>query len=472
VPRRPATTPVSTPGTGTALVLLTRDLRVHDQPALHAAAAAGRVLPVFVFDDAILGSAYAAPNRLQALREALTDLRVALQARGGDLVVRRGRPAEVVRALVAEHAVTALHVSADVSAFARRREAMLAAIAADAGATLTVHPGVMLHLPPVVRATGGGHFKVFTPYWRRWSAATPRPVLPAPERVRLPDGVDPGVIPTLAELTAGASAPALAPAGERAARERLAWWLGGPVEEYAIGRNLMAVDGTSRLSVHLHLGCLSVTEIAASLDARRPGHEAFLQELCWRDFNHQLLDARPDLAHADVRTRGDRWRTGRAAEADVAAWREGRTGYPLVDAGMRQLLQEGWMHNRARMVTASFLTKHLYVDWRVGAAHFMHHLQDGDLASNYGQWQWTAGTGTDSRPNRMFNPVVQGERYDPDGTYVRRWVPELAGVAGRAVHQPRAATLFDDAGYPAPIVDHREARERFLTARGADAEDR
>ncbi len=456
---------------GTALVLLTRDLRVHDHPALHAAAAAARVLPVFVLDDAILGSRYAAPNRLVGLLEALGDLRGSLRALGADLVVRRGRTADVVRDLAATHRVTAIHCSRDHSAFAGRREAALAAVAADLGATSTAHPGVMLVDPERVRATGGGHFKVFTPYWRRWSAVTPRPVLPPPDRLRLPDDVDPGPISALAELTSGVAAPGLAPGGETAARARLAWWLDGPVDAYATGRNLMAEDATSRLSPHLHLGTLSVTEVAAALDLRRPGHESFLQELCWRDFDHQLLAARPDLARVDVRTKDDRWRD---APDEVAAWREGRTGYPVVDAGMRQLVHEGWMHNRARMVTASFLTKHLYIDWRIGAWHFMEHLADGDLANNFAQWQWTAGTGTDSRPNRMFNPVIQGERYDPDGTYVRRWVPELAGVAGRAVHQSRPAPdggLFADPGaaaYPPPIVDHREARARFLAARGAE----
>jgi len=462
---------VATTG-GTALILFTRDLRIHDQPALAAAAAADRALPVFVLDDAILGSRYAAPNRLVGLLEALEDLRGSLRARGGDLVVRRGRTVEIVRELATAHRVTSLHVARDHSAYARRREAGLAAVAADLGADLVVHPGVMLVEPELVRATGGGHFKVFTPYWRRWSAVTPRAVLPAPDAVRLPADVDPGAVPPLTDLTAGAPAPGLAPAGETAARARLAWWLDGPIDAYDTGRNLMAEDGTSRLSPHLHLGTLSVTEVAASLQPRRPGHEAFLQELCWRDFDHQLLAARPDLASVDVRTKDDRWRD---APDEVAAWREGRTGYPVVDAGMRQLRHEGWMHNRARMVTASFLTKHLYVDWRIGAWHFMDHLVDGDVANNFGQWQWTAGTGTDSRPNRMFNPVIQGERYDPDGAYVRRWVPELAGISGKAVHQPRPAGeggLFDaDAAvYPPPIVDHRAARDRFLAARGAEAE--
>jgi len=469
-----------------ALLLFTRDLRVQDHPALVAAASARRLIALFVLDEDILTRPYAAPNRLQVLVDALTDLRAALRGLGSDLVVMRGRPVDVVRGLVDRHGVGAIHCSADVSAYARRREASLSAVAADAGATFTAHPGVMLVAPDAVRATGGGHFKVFTPYWRRWSQITPRQVLGVPDLPPLPADVDPGALPSLPELTDGRVAPLLERGGEVAARERLAWWLAGPVDDYADGRNRMAEDATSRLSVPLHLGCLSVTEIAAGLDPRRPGHEGFLQELCWRDFNHQLLDARPDLAINDVRTKHDRWRD---APEELAAWQEGRTGYPVVDAGMRQLVAEGWMHNRARMVTASFLTKHLYIDWRHGARFFLHHLADGDLANNFAQWQWTAGTGTDSRPNRMFNPVIQGERYDPDGSYVRRWVPELAGVAGKAVHQPRevpggaasggsggAATLFDtaqdasggDAAYPRPIVDHREARERFLAARGVE----
>jgi len=461
---------------GTSLLLLTRDLRVHDHPALVAAAAHERLIVLFVLDDDILSRPYAAPNRLRVLLDALGDVDATLRDLGNELVVARGRPATVVRDLALRHGVAAIHCSGDVSGFARRREAALAAVADEVGATFTAHPGVMLVAPGLVRATGGGHFKVFTPYWRRWSQVTPRPVLGVPDLPPVPDGLEPGAVPALTTLTEGAPAPLLAPGGERAARERLAWWMAGPVDDYADGRNRMAADATSRVSVALHLGCLSVTEIAAGLDVRRPGHEAFLQELCWRDFNHQLLDARPDLAVTDVRTKGDRWRD---APDELAAWQEGRTGYPVVDAGMRQLVAEGWMHNRARMVTASFLTKHLYIDWRHGANFFLHHLADGDLANNFAQWQWTAGTGTDSRPNRMFNPVIQGERYDPDGDYVRRWVPELAEVAGKAVHQPRqpgttgALGLFDpavqgrSATYPDPIVDHRDARERFLTARGA-----
>ncbi len=216
-----------------------------------------------------------------------------------------------------------------------------------------------------------------------------------------------------------------------------------------------------------------------------PGAEDFVRQLCWRDFHHQVLAARPRAATADYRTRGDRWRSPESAGSpnspdsagsadsvaeDVWAWQEGRTGYPVVDAAMRQLLHEGWMHNRGRLLTASFLTKTLYVDWRVGARHFQRLLVDGDLANNQLNWQWMAGTGTDSRPNRVLNPVLQGKRYDPDGAYVRRWVPELREVRGAAVHEPWKLSAEERArhGYPEPLLELAEGLRRFKRARGLD----
>jgi deoxyribodipyrimidine photo-lyase len=458
----------------TAIVLFTRDLRVHDHPALTAACRADRVVPLFVFDRTILASRYAAPNRVAQLVDAVRDLRSNLERLGGELVVRHGDTVEEVRNLVLEVGADELHLSADVSAHAHRREEALRALAAEElGARLRVHShdGVTVVPAGEVRPTGGDHFKVFTPYWRRWVEVPRRDPLPAPSRVPTPTTVTTGQIPALADLTdVGRLAPELPPGGETAARARAEWWLDGPVDAYDDSRNHLAADGTSKLSHHLHLGAISANELAARLDRRSPGQETFLQELCWRDFNHQLLAARPDLIRADIRTQGDQWRDDDQAVEDARAWKEGRTGYPVVDAGMRQLRREGWMHNRARMIVASFLTKHLYVDWRVGAWHFMDHLVDGDLANNFGQWQWTAGTGTDSRPNRMFNPVTQSERYDPDGSYLRRYVPELAAVDAAQLHAPweaRGTLLGPHEDYPPPIVDHREARERFLAARGA-----
>jgi deoxyribodipyrimidine photo-lyase len=454
----------------TAVVLFTRDLRVHDQPALAAACReADRIVPLFVLDETILGSRYANPNRLAHLVAALRDLRAHLRERGGDLVIRRGEVLDELRDVVVEVAADAVHLSADVSAYARRREEGIRALARDLDHDVVVHahPGITAVPAGALTPSSGDHFKVFTPYWRRWIEASHREPERAPERVVLPDGLDVGDRPALTDLTDRDPAPDLQPGGEVAARERAAWWFDGPIEDYEDGRNDLAADATSKLSAPLHLGTVSVAELLANVDRRRRGHETFAQELCWRDFNHQLLAARPDLPRADIRTQHDRWRDDPEA---FDAWREGRTGYPVVDAGMRQLLHEGWMHNRARMLVASFLTKHLYVDWRLGAWHFMDHLVDGDLANNFGQWQWMAGTGTDSRPNRMFNPVTQGERYDPQGAYVRRYVEELADVDDAHVHAPWEAegSLLGGAAedYPAPLVDHREARERFLAARG------
>jgi deoxyribodipyrimidine photo-lyase len=461
----------------TAVVLFTRDLRVHDHPALHTACRdADRVVPLFVLDDGILASRYAAPNRVAGLLEALRDLRSALIERGGGLVVRRGDTLEEVRELCTEVEADALHLTRDWSAHAHRRQAALEQLGAELGVTVTAHPGTVAIVPGDVAPASSDHFRVFTPYWRRWRSEEHRAPVPAPETVPTPTTVATGRLPAREDLVAGDEAPDRLRCGERAARARLDAWLDGPIDGYDEGRDDLADDRTSKLSPHLHLGCLSVAEVidrvatrterGLETDPDHPGRETFLQELCWRDFNHQLLAAMPDLPRQDIRSQGDRWR---GDEDAITAWKEGRTGYPVVDAGMRQLRHEGWMHNRARMVTASFLTKHLRVDWRVGAWHFMDHLVDGDLANNFGQWQWTAGTGTDSRPNRMFNPVTQGQRYDPTGRYVRRYVPELADVPDGDLQAPweAADSLFSAGDYPAPIVDHREARARFLDDRGA-----
>ncbi|MCC5949363.1 MAG: deoxyribodipyrimidine photo-lyase [Nitriliruptoraceae bacterium] len=456
----------------TAVVLFTRDLRVHDQPALAAACAeASRVVPLFVFDDTILSSRYAAPNRVQLLVDAVRDLRRSLKDRGGELLVRRGDTRAEVAAVCREVEADTLHLSRDLSGYASRRLAGFEDMARDElGGALRVvtHDTVTVVPAGAVTPTSGDHFKVFTPYFRRWVQAGWREVVAAPATVPTPTTIATGAIPAIAELTdVDRLAGELPDGGETVARTRADAWFDGPVDDYEDRRNLLAQDGTSKLSHHLHLGTISALELAQRVDRRDPGQESFLSELCWRDFNHQMLAARPDLVHTDIRTQGDDWRDD---EDVIEAWKTGTTGYPVVAAGMRPLVREGWMHNRARMITASFLTKHCYVDWRVGAWHFMDHLIDGDLANNFGQWQWTAGTGTDSRPNRMFNPVTQSQRYDPDGTYIRRYVEELADLDAPAVHAPWEAndTLFAGAGgdYPPPIVDHAEARDRFLAARG------
>ncbi len=447
-----------------AVVLLTRDLRVHDHPALSRARShADTVAPLFVLDDRILGAGYAAPNRLRFLIDSLQDLRRSLRQRGGELFVRRGDPVDQAVRLARECHAGAVYSSADVSAYAQRRQQRLESACSAAGLAFAALPGVTVVPPEALEPSGGDHFKVFTPYWRAWRRTRWRPVLGAPRSLPCPPGLEAGAIPALAELTGKAPSPELPPGGEAAGRRALSRW-SRHLEGYPAAHDDLAADRTSRLSPYLHFGCLSPRQVAAGADGR-PGGDEWVRQLCWRDFHHQVLASFPELPRRDYRPRGDSW----SGDGDLLeAWRQGRTGYPIVDAGMRQLKQEGWMHNRARLVVASFLTKDLYVDWRLGAAHFLDWLVDGDVANNSGNWQWVAGTGNDTRPNRVFNPIRQAERFDPTGAYVRRYLPELAAVEGRAVHQPwrldpaRRRQLDS----PAPLVDHDSAARRLRETRG------
>lgn len=451
-----------------SVVLFTADLRLHDHPPLRAALDGARqVVPLFVRDRAVDDAGFAAPNRLAFLADCLRDLDAGLRERGGRLVVRSGDLVEQVCRVAAEADADEVHLAADGSAHARRREERLRRALESEGVRLHVHDAVTTAVGPgAVTPASSDHFAVFTPYFRHWSQWRLREPLGAPRTVRVPDGVGSQELPTRKGL-AGLS-PGLAPGGEKEGRERVAAWLRSGIGAYEDGHDDLAGDATSRLSPHLHFGTLSPVELVYR--ARRaggPGAEAFVRQLAWRDFHRQVLAARPAAASADYRTKHDRWRSERTAGEDVEAWRAGRTGYPVVDAAMRQLSHEGWMHNRGRLLTASFLTKTLYVDWRVGARHFLDLLVDGDVANNQLNWQWMAGTGTDSRPNRVLNPVTQAKRYDPDGTYVRRWLPELEGVAAPAVHEPWKLPGPDRAAldYPDPIVELSEGLARFRRAR-------
>ncbi|MFB8774316.1 cryptochrome/photolyase family protein [Streptomyces broussonetiae] len=454
-----------------SIVLFTADLRLHDHPPLRAALDGSReVVPLFVRDRSVDGAGFAAPNRLAFLADCLADLDAGLRERGGRLVVRSGDVVEEVCRVAVEADADEVHLAADVSRFARSREARLRRALEARGRRLLVHDTVTTVVPPgELTPAASDHFAVFTPYFRHWSRWKPRGTFGAPRAVRVPDRIASEPLPSRDRLS-GLS-PALPAGGEREGRGRLTAWLRSGVQDYADRHDDLSGDATSRLSPHLHFGTLSPVELVHR--ARRaggPGAEAFVRQLAWRDFHRQVLAARPDAAGSDYRTRHDRWRSGRSARDDIEAWRAGRTGYPVVDAAMRQLAHEGWMHNRGRLLTASFLTKTLYVDWRVGARHFLELLVDGDLANNQLNWQWTAGTGTDTRPNRVLNPVTQGKRYDPDGAYVRRWVPELRGLAGAAVHEPWKLRGLDRAAvdYPDPVVELSEGLDRFRRARGRD----
>ena len=437
-----------------AILLFTRDLRVHDHPALAAAAeAAERVTPLFVLDDGILGTESARPNRIAFLLDALADLDRSLRKLGSPLAVRRGdvvgETVRVARALGTD----AVFASEDLSSYARRRERRLSGERLE----LRLSPGVTIVPPDELAPSGSDHYRVFGAYHRAWSRAPRREVEPAPRRLRGRHDAEDTPLPRLTELVAGTPSPDLPRGGETAGRERLERWVDDGLARYADAGDHLGADGTSRLSPYLHFGCLSPLEVAE----RTAGSPAFVRQLCWRDFCHQLLAANPDLPREDLRPRGDRWRDDDEA---LAAWKEGRTGIPIVDAGMRQLEREGWMHNRARLVAASFLVKDLYVDWRAGQRHFRDLLVDGDLANNAGNWQWVAGTGTDTRPNRTLNPLRQARRFDPNGDYVRRYVDELARVEGAGVHEP---WKLDVPGYPAPLVDHADAARRFQRRRSA-----
>jgi deoxyribodipyrimidine photo-lyase len=452
-----------------SVVLFTSDLRLHDNPVLRAALhEADSVVPLFVHDDGVRGTGFAVPNKRAFLADCLADLDAGLRKRGGRLVIRSGDVADQVRTAVAESAAARVHVAGGVSRYALRREERLRDALAGTGCELVTHDAVITAVTPgeltPSGGSGGDHYAVFTPYFRRWTAAGVRDVLAAPRKVRVADVPSEPLLPRT-EIT-GVS-PGVDTGGESAGRKRLRAWLSSGVDGYEDGHDDLAADVTSRLSPHLHFGTLSAAEVIHGATREgSSGAQAFIRQLAWRDFHHQVLAARPETADQDYRPRGDRWRTD---GDEVAAWREGRTGYPFVDAAMRQLRHEGWMHNRGRMVVASFLTKTLYTDWRVGARHFLSLLVDGDVANNQLNWQWAAGTGTDTRPNRVLNPVIQGKRFDRGGRYVRRWVPELAGVEDRYLHEPWKLPGRDRAAidYPDPIVDLAEGRARFEQARGA-----
>jgi deoxyribodipyrimidine photo-lyase len=450
------------------LVLFTCDLRVHDNAALAAAASGGaQVIPLFVLDEELLAGSCGSPNRIAFLLGCLRDLDGALGERGAGLVVRRGDPVTEAIRLAKRFEASSIDISEDVTPYAAKRREGLAKACRQQRIELHGHPGPSVLSPGAIVPAKGDHYRVFTPYSRRWAAQHLAPAAPTPRRLHAPSGLPAMRLPSARSLVRGAGrapSPRLLPGGERSARERLARWLRDGLGGYGERHDDLAGECTSRLSAYLHFGCISPRTVLEQARTREGGEE-FARQLCWRDFHRQVLAARPDLPHADYRGRGDRWRRSRR---DLEAWREGLTGYPIVDAGMRQLAAEGFMHNRARLIAGSFLTKTLYIDWRRGAAHFATLLQDADLASNVGNWQWVAGTGNDTRPNRVLNPLRQARRFDPDGDYVRRHLPELAHIAGRAVHEPWRLPPAERRAlrYPHPAVD-LDAAAQELRARRA-----
>jgi deoxyribodipyrimidine photo-lyase len=413
----------------TAVVWFRRDLRVHDHPPLVTALSEhDKVVPLFVLDDRLIHGRFASANRTQYLLDCLRALDGELRDRGAQLVVRRGRFEDVIPKVVEETGAECVYAAGDASAYARARDRRVAK-----RVDLRLGPGNFIARLGDLKTKSGTPYKVYSPFRREWSEQPRRTVHNAPAEIPTPTRVQSDGIPSLEAL--GFDKPRelvdRPEPGEAAALKALDAWV-GKAASYGDTRNLLS-EPTSRMSQYLHFGCLS----SLKLEQRTRDASTYRGELAWRDFYAYVQLFGP------VERPEPRWDDD---DELLAAWKGGRTGYPVVDAGMRQLVACGWLHNRARMIVASFLTKDLHIDWREGERFFMEHLIDGDMGSNNGGWQWVAGTGTDPQDyTRVFNPTLQQERFDPDGEYVRRWVPELG---------------TDD--YPEPIVDHKQERIRAI----------
>jgi deoxyribodipyrimidine photo-lyase len=479
-----------------ALVWFRRDLRVYDHPALCAALACHeQVVPVFCLDDRLLHGRHASGSRTAFLLECLTDLDSQLAERGARLVIRHGPPERELPALAGETGASEIYLSRDPGPYEAIRGRRVRAALEQAGVTGHAYPGASVVDDVRAIQTGQGRpYTVFTPFYRNWERVSRRPVLDAPKRIEMPARTRHGRVPSLASLGLEQEVAEPARGGERAGLTRLARFLDGAVGDYDSGRDQAGADGSSRLSPYLRFGCLSPRAVedqlpggtgARATGAGAPGGEAqgpaaLRRQLCWRDFYQHVLVHHPENAEQEFQSRYRGTLAWPGGDEEFTAWTEGRTGIPLVDAGMRQLRREGWMHNRIRLVVGSFLTKDLGIDWRRGEDWFMRLLLDGDQASNNGNWQWIASVGVDPQPafRRIYNPSLQQERFDPGGRYVRRYVAELARVPDEYLAEPwrmpereqeRAGCRIGQ-DYPGPIVDHKAARlaalDRYRRAAG------
>jgi deoxyribodipyrimidine photo-lyase len=476
----------SSPRFPATIVWFRRDLRLSDNPALEAAVArGGPVVAAWVHAPEEEGDSAPGAAARVFLHGALHSLAESLESRGGRLVLRRGPTIEALIDLARETGADAVHANKVWEPEFLARDAKTVAALRAGGLEARLFDDGVLFPPDAMKTAEGGPFRVFTPFWRRCMSSAPEASLPAPARIPCPATL-PSSWP-LPELRLRPSGPWVAglhdawPPGEKAAWNRLSGFLDDGMAMYPDDRDRPDRDGTSRLSPYLHFGCIGARQAWNAIQSRAAacsapgvarGAEAFLRQLAWREFSHHLLFHFPATVHAPLREEfiAFPWRDDPEA---LVAWQQGRTGFPLVDAGMRQLRETGWMHNRVRMVVASFLAKDLLLPWRTGASWFFDTLVDADLANNTFGWQWVAGCGADAAPYfRVFNPALQGEKFDPRGDYVRAWVPELARLPDRWIHRPSEApaTVLSEAGvtpgktYPRPIVDHASARLRALAA--------
>lgn len=456
----------------TIIVWFRNDLRLHDNPALRAASEdADYVVPLFILNDDLLQGRHAGSNRNRFLLESLDDMRQSLRKTGADLVIRSGSAATVLKELAADTKAEAVYYSADFTPYAIKRDKQVKQALEDSGTAFHSFGGRLIVDQLLgLKTKTGQTYKVFTPFWKNWMDVPRRAVTAVPRKLKLPTGMSVGSLPKLTAISHAADlSKAVLPGGETAGRQRMTDWLSGGVNDYHQTNNQLTT-ATSLLSPYLHFGCISARELEANLPDTK-GARAFNRQLCWRDFYNYILLHFPANARQEFqeRYRELAWSYDKQL---LTAWQEGKTGYPVVDAGMRQLNREGWMHNRARLIVGSFLTKDLGLDWRLGEKYFMRMLLDGDEANNNGNWQWIASVGVDPAPvfRRLYNPMLQQQRFDADGSYVRQYVPELAKVPDKYLAEPwkMPLELQHEAGciigkdYPEPVVDHKLARQAAL----------
>ncbi|MEV7637464.1 deoxyribodipyrimidine photo-lyase [Pseudarthrobacter enclensis] len=460
----------------TSLVWLRDDLRLDDNPALAEAAGLGKPMTVvYVLDEESPGVRPLGGAARWWLHHSLDALATELEAKGSRLVLRRGRSRDIIRKLATQTHAGHLFWNRRYGQPERDIDAGLKEWAADNGIEANSFQANLLFEPWTIRTGSGGPYKVYSPFWRACLAAGDiRDPLDAPGSLPEPAASGRGLpagdalgswklLPTSPDWSGGL-AETWEP-GEHGAAKRLEDFLDGPIEDYGTGRNIPGTEGTSKLSPHLRFGELSPFRVWREIRRRHPRKvpadvEIFRSELGWREFNWHLLYHNPDLATRNFRPQFDNFKWGSPSRKELAAWQQGNTGYPLVDAGMRQLWQTGWMHNRVRMAAASFLVKNLLTDWRIGEQWFWDTLVDADAANNPANWQWVAGSGADASPYyRIFNPVTQSKKFDAGGDYLRKFIPEIARIEGKQVHEPWNA---ETDGYPAPLVDLPESRERAL----------
>ena len=447
-----------------------RDLRIADNTALHRASQAGSVVPVYILSSWCKDHAWTGSNRQQFLCGCLESLSKNLETLNSSLIIRKGPAVSALKQLIKETGATAVHFNRDPDPFAKKTEQELSKLCTEWGIDCCGYDDVALHNPTEILTQTGNPYKVYTPYANNWLSRPKPSPLSKPESLNTPQGISSLPLPKPAYWNLPESRAKLPEPGERAARERMRDAVSKIIGHYAEKRDIPSLDGTSRLSQDLRFGLISIRTLYAkvntalrSADVRsRSSIEIYIKELAWREFYFAILHHFPHVLEHEFNKdwQGLPWDE---PSENFEKWKSGQTGFPIIDAGMRQLLQTGFMHNRLRMVAGSFLVKHLGLDWRWGEAYFAKHLNDFDLSANNGGWQWSAGTGADAAPYfRIQNPWSQTAKHDPTGVYIKRWIPELSDVEPKKFQAPPENGIPLAAGYPLPCVDHKTERDRTL----------